>query len=115
MKLDSVVLYSRDIPVITDFYKNKIGLELEYQQDNKYVSFKFDNGVRLGVKKCREAREIPGSQTFFLKVLDAKEEYKKAIANNLKIYKKLTEESWGIEFSVLDLDGNKIEFLQRKK
>jgi len=32
----------------------------------------------------------------------------------LKIYKELIEETWALEFSVLDPDGNKIEFVQNK-
>lgn len=112
--LDSTVLYATDIPKIVDYYTNKIGLKLEYQQGEKYASFTFDNGVRLGIKKASEEREIPGSQTFFIAVNDAKIEYENAKQKGLKVYKELTDEPWGIEFSVLDPDGNKIEFLQRK-
>lgn len=112
--LDSTVLYSYDVATAADYYVNKIGLKLEYRQGNEYASFMFDNGVRLSIKKANEEREIPGSQTFFLVVGDAIDEYEKAKLDGLTIFKELTEESWGKEFSVLDPDGNKIEFLQRK-
>lgn len=112
--LDAVVFYTNDIPTIVDYYTKQIGLELGYRGDNKYVSFLFDNGVKLGIKKATEEREKPGSQTFFLAVKDARAEYKKAQAKGLSIHKKLVEESWAIEFSVLDPDGNKIEFVQNK-
>ena len=34
---------------------------------------------------------------------------------DVEFYKELTEESWGIEFAILDPDKNKVEFIQRKK
>jgi predicted enzyme related to lactoylglutathione lyase len=108
--LDSVIFYTNDIPAIVDYYTNQIGLKLEYKDSNKYASFLFDNNVRLGIKKAIETREVPGSQTFFLSVQDAKSEYKKAQTKSLNIYKQLTDEPWALEFSVLDPDGNKIEF-----
>ncbi len=114
MNLDSVVFYTNDIPTIVDFYANKIGLELEYQQEEKYVSFKFGNDVRLGIKKAVEEREKPGAQTLFIGVVDAQKEYATAKDKGLNILKELTEQSWGTEFSILDPDGNKIEYLQRK-
>ena len=112
--LDAVVFYTNDIDKIIDFYTYQIGLELEYRSGDKYASFLFDNGVRLGIKKAAEKREIPGSQTFFLSVKNAKIEYKNAQKKGLKIYKELIEETWALEFSVLDPDGNKIEFVQNK-
>lgn len=115
MNLDSVVFYSNDIEVITEYYQNQIGLELGYRQGDKHVSFKFGNGVNLGIKKASEKREIPGSQTLFIVVDNADAEYKKANEKRLNIHKRLTTEAWGIEFSVLDPYGNKIEYLQRER
>jgi hypothetical protein len=57
MKLDATVLYSNDIEVITKFYQVTIGLELGYRQDNNFVSFKFNNGVNLSIKKAVEKRD----------------------------------------------------------
>jgi predicted enzyme related to lactoylglutathione lyase len=113
-KLDSVVFYTNDIPKIVDYYVNQIGLQLEYKQGEKYASLLFSNDVRLGIKKTSEEREIPGSQTFFLAVDDAKAEYEQAKSKSLEICKELVDLPWGFEFSVLDPDGNKIVYLQRK-
>jgi len=113
MKLDSVVFYSKDIPTIVEFYTKQIGLELEYQQGDEYVSFLFGNNVRLGIKKTSGGREIPGSQTLILVVDDIESEYSKAKKRELEIYKELTKTSWGRTFSILDPDGNKLEYLQR--
>ena len=88
-------------------------MQLEYRQSDKYASFLFENDARLGIKKASEEREAPGSQTIFLATDDAKAEYARALAKNLKIYKELVVVDWGIEFSLLDPDGNKVEYLQR--
>jgi len=113
-KLDSAIFYSNDIPAIVTYYTQKIGLELEYQQGDKYASFLLADGIRLGIKKQSEEREIPGTQTIFLAVGDAKADFEKAKVAGLNIRKELTEAAWGLEFSVLDPDGNKVLFLQRK-
>lgn len=112
--LDAVVFYTNDIPTIVDYYTKQIGLKLEYQSDDTYASFLFDNGVKLGVKKAVEEREVPGTQTFFMAVKDAKAEYAAALKKGLNIRKQLTDEPWALEFSVLDPDGNKIQFVQGK-
>lgn len=112
--LDAVVLYTNDIDKAVDFYVRQIGLKLEYRSGDKYVSFLFDNGVKLGIKKAVEKREIPGSQTFFLATKDAKREFENAQKKGLNIYKELVEEPWALEFSVLDPDGNKVEYVQNK-
>ena len=112
--LDAVIFYTNDIDTIVEFYSNKIGLKLVYRSGDKYASFLFDNGVKLGVKKAIEEREIPGAQSMFLAVKNAKSEYEQALKKGLSILKELVEEDWAIEFSILDPDGNKIEFVQNK-
>lgn len=115
MRLDSTVIYTNDIEESVKFYRDQIGLKLNYQQGDKFASFKFSNSVRLGIKKAIEEREKPGAQTFFIGVDNAREAYGKIKSKNPKFYKELTEESWGTEFAILDPDGNKIEFIERKK
>lgn len=112
--LGAVVFYTNDLAKAVDFYTNQIGLKLEYTSGDKYASLLFDNGVKLGIKKASELREIPGSQTFFLAVENAEAEYEKAQKKGLHILKELVEEAWAFEFSVLDSDGNKVEFVQNK-
>jgi len=114
MKLDSTILYSDNISKVAGFYQDVIGLELDYRQGDKYVSFKFSNGVKLGIKKAVEEREKPGAQTFFIGVDNVNEVYESIKEKGVEIYKELTDESWGKEFSILDPDKNKVEFVQRK-
>lgn len=64
MNFDSAIFYSNDIEKVISFYEGKLGLELDENQDGKYVSFKFANGVKLGIKKAMEDREVPGEGRF---------------------------------------------------
>jgi predicted enzyme related to lactoylglutathione lyase len=69
--------------------------------------------VSLGIKQKDKGREIPGSQTVILKTKDIEDMYEHIKTKETQIYKPLTEEDWGTTFSILDLDGNKIEFLEK--
>ncbi|MDQ3239099.1 MAG: VOC family protein [bacterium] len=110
MILDSAVFYSNNIEVITAFYRDVMGMEIEYQSGDKYVSLLFENGVRLGIKKAVDEREVPGMQTIFVGVADIDESYRKYKEIGVTFYKELTEESWGKQFSILDPDSNKVLF-----
>lgn len=115
MKLDSAVFYTNDIAKVTEFYQNIIGLKLDYRQDDKYVSFWFENDTRLGIKKTTKEKENPGFQTIFISTTDAKSLFIKFKEKNVVFEKELTEQSWGIEFTILDPDENRVLFIQRKK
>ena len=111
--LDSAILYSNNIEKVKSFYKDIIGLEIEYQNGNKFISFVFPNKVRLGIKKVSEALEIPGSQTISIQADNISELFEKMKERSVKIKKELTVEPWGEYFSILDPDKNKIEFIKR--
>jgi predicted enzyme related to lactoylglutathione lyase len=114
MNLDSAVFYSNDIALVTKFYQTVLGFTLEYRQDDTFVSFIFPNGVRLGIKKKVEEREVPGAQTVFIAVdQDVQKLYEKLSAQGVEIYKKLTNQAWGLNFSILDPDKNKVQFVQK--
>lgn len=115
MKLDSAVLYTNDIDNVVEFYGDILGLEVEYREGDRYVQFKFSNSVGLGIKKAVEEREIPGSQTLFVTSDDIEKDYRKMKNAGVVFGKDLSSESWGKQFSILDPDKNKVEFIQRKK
>jgi 8-oxo-dGTP diphosphatase len=112
MDLDSTIFYSHDIEKVIPLYRDVLGFTIDYQREDKFVSFIFPNGARLGIKKSREEREAPGSQTVFIGVGNIEELYEQ-LKSSIEIYKNLTEESWGKEFSILDADSNKVLFIQR--
>jgi predicted enzyme related to lactoylglutathione lyase len=116
MKLDSAVFYSNDINKVVEFYTTLLNIKVEYQRGDKYVSFLFDNGVRLGIKKAVEEREIPGAQTIFIQVENIEEYFNEVKNKNVTILKPLTNEGFdiGSNFSILDPDKNKIQFISRE-
>ena len=116
MKLDSAVFYSNDIPAVTDFYVKILGFKVEYQQVEKFVSFIFENGGRLGIKKAVEEREKPGAQTVFIGVEDIESVYNELKAKGVVIRKDLnTLAGFGKNFSILDPDQNKVQFVERNQ
>ena len=112
MDLDSAILYTNDINRIRDFYENVVGLKVEYQDGDHYVSFVFLNGVKLGINKSVLPREKPGGQTFFIRVNDIQIQYEKYQKLHFDFYEKFEKYNWGTYFAILDPDGNKIGFVQ---
>lgn len=114
MNIDTVIFYTNDLDKVIRFYQEKIGLELEFKQGNKFASFMFENNVRLGVKMKAEDRETPGSQTIIVCPRDIQAKYIELKDKGLEFSKPLTEEDWGIEFSLLDPDENKVVFINQR-
>lgn len=114
MDLDSAILYSNDIEAVVPFYRDIVGFELEYHQSNRFASFIFPNGARLGIKTKTRDRERPGYQTVFISVHDDIEsKYEELRKKDLNFFTQLTEYPWGKEFSILDADNNRILFIKR--
>lgn len=114
MKLDSAILYTNDISRAKEFYIDVIHLKLDYQSGDRYIQFKFENGVTLGIKKTSEEREFPGHQTIFVRSEDIEKDYKSMKEKGVKFRKELEEKEWGRQFSIFDPDMNKVEFVERK-
>jgi len=112
--LDSAVFYSNDLNKVIPFYVDLLGFKVEYQQGENYVSFIFPNGARLGIKKKVEEREIPGAQVVFISVDNIEALYKELKKTDIEFIKELVDQEWGKNFSILDLDKNKIQFVQHK-
>lgn len=115
MKLDSAVFYTNNLDKAIKFYRDFLKLKVNYITPGRYAEFQFENGVNLGIKKAKEKREKSGSQTVFIVAENIEKQFEYFKNKDAVILKKLTEENWGLEFSILDPDGNKIEFLHRKK
>jgi len=114
MNLDTAVFYTNDIDKIIKFYRDTLGFNLEYQDSDRYVSFIFSNGVKLGIKKKDKERELPGAQTVILSMESGIEVWYESLKQkNIPIYKELTIQKWGKNFSALDPDKNKVEFVER--
>lgn len=115
MKLDSAVFYSNNIEKVVSLYRDILGFIVEYRQDDKYVSFIFPNDARLGIKRKVEEREISGAQTVFVSLENGIEGlYESLKQKNVPIHKELVVQDWGKNFSILDPDGNKIQFVEKQ-
>ncbi len=112
MKIDSAIFYTEDLNRTITFYRDKIGLEVDYIQKDRFASFKFENG-KLGIKQAKEKREVPGCQTVFIEVEDIRKTYNQFKAKGINLRKELTKEDWGTNFSFLDPDGNKVQFVSK--
>ncbi len=110
MKLLSGIFYTNNLVLIRDFYINNLGLEID-TEDSKFIQFKIGESF-LGIKVKEDAREIPGHQTIIISVNDVDGWYKRLNDNGINIYKELSDEGWGKNFAILDLDGNKVEFIK---
>jgi len=113
MKLDSVIFYTNNLGKAVSFYCDKVGLEVDYIQEDRFASFKFKNG-KLGIKKAKEEREMPGYQTVFIEVENIEEVYNQFKAKGINFRKELIKEDWGTNFSFLDPDGNKPQFISKQ-
>ena len=112
MNLDSAIFYSADIQKVIPFYRDVLGLTVEYTTE-RFVSFIFPNGAKLGIKNKDKERELPGRQTVIISVDDVASLYAKHKETNLDFYSGLMEFDWGTHYSILDPDKNKVEFVQR--
>ncbi|MDP3993084.1 MAG: VOC family protein [bacterium] len=113
MDLDSAVFYSNDINAVIPFYRDTLGFKLESQSE-RFVSFIFPSGGRLGIKNKTEEREVPGNQTVFISTDEVQSLYEALSGKkDVVIYKEPREWPWGKEFSILDPDSNKVLFIQR--
>jgi predicted enzyme related to lactoylglutathione lyase len=111
-QLYGAVFYTHDIDAVEEYYE-KLGFELEYREEDSYISFLLPAGGRLGIKLASEEREHPGYQAIQVEVDDV------AACRNLigKIETQVYQdtrvvEEWGTYFEVLDPDDNKITFVQ---
>jgi predicted enzyme related to lactoylglutathione lyase len=108
MKLSYGIFYTNNLQEITQYYQDVVGFELA-SKDNKFVSFKIGDSF-FGIKIRENEREIPGHQTVIVSVNDLDDWYKKLKGKGVAFFSDLVSESWGRNFSILDLDGNKVEF-----
>ena len=113
MKLNSAIFYTKNLDKIISFYKEIVKLEIDYIQEGRFASFKLGNG-KLGIKQAKEEREVPGHQSVFIEVENIENMYKDFQGKGIVFSKELIQEDWGTNFSFLDPDGNKLQFLCQK-
>lgn len=102
------MFYTNDLGRIILFYRDSLGFEFAFS-DQRFAAFKIGDAL-LGIKIRELDREIPGHQTAIIEVADVNYMYQTAQKKNWNIFTPLTNEDWGKNFSILDPDGNRVEF-----
>jgi predicted enzyme related to lactoylglutathione lyase len=111
-QLYGAVFYTRNIDAVEEYYE-KLGFELEYREEDSYISFLLPTGGRLGIKLASEEREHPGYQAIQVEVDDVTACRKLSEKHSVNVYQETrVVEDWGTYFEILDPDNNKITFVQ---
>jgi catechol 2,3-dioxygenase-like lactoylglutathione lyase family enzyme len=113
MKLRDVVFYVGNIEKAKDFYQ-KLGFEVE-RDFGKFVSFKTeDANTWFSINLADESTKVPGKQTCIFWSENIEEDYKRLKVLGMNIAKELYEAPFGKTFSFRDIDGNKIEIVEKR-
>ena len=114
-KLMSVCFYTSDMPRAVKFYTETLGLEIDFVNGERFARLKFSNGVNLAIKKAEAEREVPGHQTLIIDEQDVEARYEEMQSKGVEFKKELADDSYGMNFSIFDPDGNKVEFVRYHK
>ncbi|HJP67939.1 MAG TPA: VOC family protein [Sphingomicrobium sp.] len=110
MRIQYAILYTSDIDRVRAFYSTL--LKAQPVEDLEYfVGFALD-GPMLGIKRSSEPREQPGCQTVIIACQNAEEMHNACVALGAPIVQEIEVAEWGKNFSILDPDGNKVEFVE---
>jgi len=113
MKLLYGIFYTNDLARATKFYKEKIGLEVAFG-DDRFIAFKIGDSL-LGIKIKEIKREVPGHQTIIISTKDVSSLYSSLKKESVTIFSELINSDWGRNFSILDPDMNRVEFVESTK
>lgn len=110
MKIQYAILYTSDIAKVRSFYSTLLK-EQPVEDLEHFIGFAL-GGPMLGIKLSSEPREQPGCQTVIITCQNAEEMLAECRAVGARIVQDIRVEEWGRNFSILDPDGNKVEFVE---
>jgi catechol 2,3-dioxygenase-like lactoylglutathione lyase family enzyme len=107
------VLAVNDLDASRKFYGEKLGFAEDFSVAG--WSFLSRGACKLRIGHCPEAQPISRSQDHswfaYLRVRDAAGLYQEFVKQNVEIWHKLQDKSWGMrEFAVVTPDGHRIVF-----
>ena len=109
------VLAVKDLKVEADYYKDKLGFDLDFTAPGwEFLSFG-DFKVMLGECADEMTAEATGNHSWYAHVIveNVDEVYKELIERGAKILSKIENKPWDVrEFSVVTPDGHRIVFGQ---
>ncbi len=110
IRLNSPILYVRNIEKAKDFYTKNLGFQIE-QDQGKFVYLSLGESKIAQMLADKEG-ELPGHQTIILNSDNVADDYKKIRSSGAKITLDLANLGWGNTFIFEDLDRNKIEVVK---
>lgn len=109
------VLAVKDLKIEADYYKDKLGFDLDFTAPGwEFLSFG-DFKVMLGECADEMTAEATGNHSWYAHVIveNVDEVYEEFIDRGAQILSKIANKPWGIrEFSVVTPDGHRIGFGQ---
>jgi catechol 2,3-dioxygenase-like lactoylglutathione lyase family enzyme len=107
------VLAVNDLETSKKFYMEKLGFAEDFSVDG--WAFLSRGACRLRLGHCPDAVPMSKAQDHswfaYLHVQDAAALYEEIVRNNVQIWHKIEDKSWGMrEFSVVTPDGHRIVF-----
>ncbi|MDP4093414.1 MAG: VOC family protein [Bacillota bacterium] len=123
IKLNAISLFVGDLKKMVEFYRDIIGIEVEWDGNGPHVEFKHE-GVRFMMYERKELKGYLGTEvsypdglngTFELaidlpKFADVDKEFERVLKLGLKPIFPPRDEPWGMRtFYITDPDGNLIE------
>lgn len=111
MNLSYVNIFVSDLPRAIEFYRDRLGLELEFSSDEHgYASFAA-GGVRLGLAvPGSDQRELVGRHTGVgMQVADLAAEHSRLLSLGVEFTMQPTKQPWGGFMALIsDPDGNEL-------
>ena len=109
------VLAVKDLKIEADYYKDKLGFDLDFTAPGwEFLSFG-DFKVMLGECADEMTAEATGNHSWYAHVIveNVDEVYEELIERGAQILSRIEDKPWGIrEFSVVTPDGHRIGFGQ---
>ncbi len=113
MKLRNVIFYVKDLEKSKDFY-HKLGFEMT-QDFGSFISYKTDDDeIYFSLNSTLTEDRVPGRQVCVFWTEDIEAGFEKMKELGVEFVEELYEAPFGRTFSIRDIDGNKIEYVEKK-
>jgi catechol 2,3-dioxygenase-like lactoylglutathione lyase family enzyme len=116
MKIRNVIFYVKDITLSKRFYE-KLGFKL-VEDFGKFISFETSDNqtfFSLMQPESGDKSRIPGKQVCAIYSYNIENDLETVRKLGVQVVEDLVEVSYGKTFSINDLDGNKIEYVEETK
>ena len=113
-RIHSVIIWTEDLPRLTAFYRDVMGLPLEMEQDG-FVMFQGAGGAQLALGVHSEVKgraKDPDRVIVDFAVNDCQAEYARLNANGVEFARPPSQDQGAIIATFADPDGNLLQLFQ---